>query len=915
MEVYKGKKHIDGEYDYVLFKEKLLDMYTSVVAEITKGENLPAILEQITRKLKTIFNSEMFCSILLTDGGRKLILNDTTSGLELLKEGLQSALAEKRNADQSSTFIYSKIETERSFDAIRDQLYRLGICAYWSTPISSAGKIIGCLTIFHSNLKNPTTFEKQAMKDSASLLALSINQVKRNEFLVQVKESEERFRSFLEYNPIPTFVFSRDGKVIDYNKVIKPISGYEREEIVGKDIISFVQPKDFDKVKYHFNEANKGKIQKFECVAKQKDGGELNLNVTFLPYTINGNVERIYGFARESTYEKQLELQLLDTYKEIEQLFINHEGMIFKFKKKNDQFIHTFGDGQLLRKLGLRKEDCIGKSLYEFLPAETAAQKVVFYEQAWNGREITYEGEINDVRYVASLKPLLKEGKVVEVIVTCNDISELEKVHEDLRTTKELLESFIENTVDAIATIDLEDNITTVNQAYVEMFGWQEKELIGKKTQVIPDEYKDEYFHFTNMALAGKKVQIEETIRRKKDGTSFSVSITKSPIKDKNGVVIGAASIIRDITAQKRIEQQLEENKQRYQSLFYANPDLVYSLDINGVFLNVNPVVDKIIGYAPEELVGKKYDLWVDKKSLKNTKLYFKKALKGVSQTYETIVNHKNGHKVTLKVTNVPIVINEAIVGVFGISKDITKRKRTEEYIRKTERLTAIGKLAAGIAHEIRNPLTSVKGFLQFMREQSNDKSYFDLMLVEIDRIELITNEFLILAKPQVKNYNYKSVDSILYSFLPLIETQAILNNVQIVTEIEKHLPNIYCDVNQIKQVFLNIIKNSIESMSNGGEIKITVKKSHEYILISIKDQGCGIQPDRLRTIGEPFYSTKEKGTGLGLMVSFNIIKEHHGDIHIQSELEKGTQVNILLPYSEQTVRDFLTIDSDLDIG
>jgi len=119
--------------------------------------------------------------------------------------------------------------------------------------------------------------------------------------------------------------------------------------------------------------------------------------------------------------------------------------------------------------------------------------------------------------------------------------------------------------------------------------------------------------------------------------------------------------------------------------------------------------------------------------------------------------------------------------------------------------------------------------------------------------------------------------------------------------EIEQGLPDIFCDANQIKQVFLNVIKNSMESMPSGGTITFTIQKKEGHVQIIIKDQGCGIPPERLKRIGEPFYSTKEKGTGLGLMIIFNLIKEHKGSIEIKSEVDQGTQVEICLPFYEAT--------------
>lgn len=176
-------------------------------------------------------------------------------------------------------------------------------------------------------------------------------------------------------------------------------------------------------------------------------------------------------------------------------------------------------------------------------------------------------------------------------------------------------------------------------------------------------------------------------------------------------------------------------------------------------------------------------------------------------------------------------------------------------------------------------------------------KDYLAIIKEELKRIEFITNEFLVLSKPQSIVFKEKNIFSILKNLKSLLDSEAILHNVIIVLECNSDIPNVLCDEDQIKQVFLNIIKNGIESMYNGGYLNIQCKKTAaNNVVITVEDQGCGIENDRLQSIGEPFYSTKEKGTGLGLMISFKIIREHRGDIMITSELNTGTTVEISLP-------------------
>jgi PAS domain S-box-containing protein len=241
---------------------------------------------------------------------------------------------------------------------------------------------------------------------------------------------------------------------------------------------------------------------------------------------------------------------------------------------------------------------------------------------------------------------------------------------------------------------------------------------------------------------------------------------------------------------------------------------------------------------------------------------------------------------------------------VLSIGNDVTRRKeQTEQLLQKSEKLALLGQMAAGIAHEIRNPLTSIKGFIQLFKSETYQVEYYDIVLSKLDRINNIVGEFLVLAKPTAAVFAEKDVKELIKDVVTLINTQSILNNVQIFVEFECNLPKISCEENQLKQVILNLLKNAIEAMPNGGNIDVKVNvKAEGKISIQIIDQGIGIPKDRIPTLGEPFYTTKEKGTGLGLMTCYKIIESHSGQLMIESEVNEGTTIEIILPTITQRV-------------
>jgi signal transduction histidine kinase len=209
-----------------------------------------------------------------------------------------------------------------------------------------------------------------------------------------------------------------------------------------------------------------------------------------------------------------------------------------------------------------------------------------------------------------------------------------------------------------------------------------------------------------------------------------------------------------------------------------------------------------------------------------------------------------------------------------------------------------LGELAAGIAHEVRNPLTTLKGFLQLIEKdvESENKLYVKLMLDEVNRIEQITNEFMAVAKPQALLYKPENISIIIKQVIALLQPQALLHGVQIHLD-EEPIPPVFCEKNHLKQVFINLMKNAFEAMPKGGHLTIKIEQENEEkVTICFIDTGSGIPKEALKKLGEPFFTLKEKGNGLGLMMCKKIIQQHQGDIEVTSEVNKGTTFKIILP-------------------
>ncbi|MFD0770893.1 ATP-binding protein [Bacillus sp. CGMCC 1.60114] len=227
---------------------------------------------------------------------------------------------------------------------------------------------------------------------------------------------------------------------------------------------------------------------------------------------------------------------------------------------------------------------------------------------------------------------------------------------------------------------------------------------------------------------------------------------------------------------------------------------------------------------------------------------------------------------------------------------------RTE--MQKSEKLNIVSELAASVAHEVRNPLTVVRGFIQLLEstEDVKNKEYMRLVLAELDRAEQIISDYLNLARPQIDKKEYICLSAQLIEMTTLMSSFAAMRGVYLQVEIAEKLYTVG-DKTKLKQAIMNVVKNGIEAIQeNKGYLKVTAVQKDESIVIRVKDSGVGMTKEQLTRLGQPYYSLKEKGTGLGLMVTFSILQAHNGTIVYKSEIGKGTEAIITLPVAMQNI-------------
>lgn len=357
--------------------------------------------------------------------------------------------------------------------------------------------------------------------------------------------------------------------------------------------------------------------------------------------------------------------------------------------------------------------------------------------------------------------------------------------------------------------------------------------------------------------------------------------------------------------------QALQDSERKYRDLVEKLRDVIYIVDGNGVVTYVSPAIKASLGYEPSQLIGHEFREFLEPTQFPELAQSFRSGLSGVPRAAEFQIRAKSGVPKWFYASSTPIVEKGKVIGLQGILSDITERKEAEEReqnlrleLDKAGRLASIGQLAAGVAHEINNPLTGILGFSQRILRKCTDEAIVrDLNRVhsEAVRAARVVENLLTFARRKGPNKDCIQVNEVLEKTLDLRIYELKASNIEVVTELSTGLPLIMADFQQLQQVFLNIIVNAEQSMSEsrgGGRLKIKSSQGEGRIVIAFTDNGLGISEENLQRLFEPFFSTKTErgGTGLGLSVCHGIIEAHGGKIYAASQQGEGTTFFVELP-------------------
>lgn len=601
-----------------------------------------------------------------------------------------------------------------------------------------------------------------------------------------------------------------------------------------------------------------------------------------------------------------------------------HEQLLLESKERYESLVHCLPDGvvvysdqrilfvneAVLKMLGAaNRGEVEGRPLLDFVHPDyldmVTSEKIAKFIEYGKASLPTYRKIIRldgqlitaEVRSI----PIVYDGmNAVQLII--RDMSPWIRVDETLTEKDDLYKTLVDSVVAGVF-VEQNHGIVYANPYLLDMFGYRLEELKGMQLSDFVDENELVVFdHREYFRCRTDQKQFPFRIKgKRKDGSVIHLEGNcSSIIFNGKKALLGT---IQEVTQKHEKEQLLFQNAKLYQRMLRYIPEPLF-ITYEGELLYVNRNAMDLVG-APDEshLIGRNIYEYVheDDREMVRNELNRTYSMDEPSFFLEARVVLSEGRVMEVEGSNIRIDHYMGKSVVLSIIRDLTERKRSEERLLRSEKLSVIGQLAAGVAHEIRNPLTALKGFTQLLRSRyKDDSSYFDIMANELDRINLIVNEFMTLAKPHWTPFRQVEFGGILKSVLSVLETQATLLNVEIECRLEDRLPAVYCNENQLKQVFMNIIKNAIEAMPDGGRVTIQAMEV-AYIVgpqlqICIQDEGPGMPEELIRRLGEPFVTTKEKGTGLGLMVSTRIIETHRGTLHIRRGKDLGTIVEITLP-------------------
>lgn len=594
---------------------------------------------------------------------------------------------------------------------------------------------------------------------------------------------------------------------------------------------------------------------------------------------------------------------LIDTFEDL--LFsVSNDGQIITVNR-------SFAD-----LLNLSFADVVGRRLDEFFELPEDSDRLALehwlprfmQRRRWTGVVRARIKQTGTLRYLdCVLHAIVRDGEVHGISGFARDIT---KERESETRFTELFQTLREGVYLASA----DDRITEVNPAMAQMLGFENKEdLLNRDISSLYRNPLDRAEEQNRLAEQGFLRAHEVTLRHRQDGRSVVAVHTTTAIRDPAGKFVRYQGTFVDVTEQREMERRLHREQEFVGRLMDSFPDLIIALDTEGRYTFVSPQIIDILGFRPEELIGKRMGGRTDPADRTAMlelfdDLIFKRQSDGQIE-YRT--QHKNGVWRVFRASARPLHDeNGRITGVIASARDITEQQQLQQQLIQSERLAAMGQMIAGVAHELNNPLTAILGVTEMLRDQSKEENatrQLDLAHRQARRAAHIVQSLLVFSRPSTPRSTLLHLPDLLQRTLQLHEHSLRANHIQIDFAARPDLPTVLGDPNQLTQVFLNLIVNAeqaIHEVRERGTLRIRLGVVGERVLITFQDDGVGIRRELLPRIFDPFFTTKRpgRGTGLGLSICMAIIREHNGDISAQPMPDGGSVFTVSLPVCTESM-------------
>jgi len=585
---------------------------------------------------------------------------------------------------------------------------------------------------------------------------------------------------------------------------------------------------------------------------------------------------------------------------------------------------------QAVRIFGGSKEDLLGKHFTRVgvvsstnLPRTTKAFASILLGRG-APLEVQIRNKKGQMRFLECSYSVMKtDGRLAGILAIARDITERKKAEKALLESQQKFERLFSGSPEAAVFVDARDHVQDINSRFSELFGYSSEEALGKALDdlIVPTDRREEAEILTQKSAVG--YVDHETVRKRKDGLPIPVLMSAAPVT-LEGQNTGCVVLYRDIAERKKIEEQLRESEERLKGITERSFDAILAMDLEGRITFVSFVAERILGYKPEEIKGKSLHTFFAEREIPKAAQAFAEVASGKSMRgLELELLRKDGSSVTVEVNGAPIIKDGKVVGVQATARDISERKQMQQKLQeyseelealvekrtrqleeaqdqlvKSERLAAIGQVAAMVGHDLRNPLAGIKGAAYYLKTKpalGKDRKTMEMLeLIEkdIEYSNKIITDLLEYSRDVHLELTETTPKLIIGETLSLLE---VPNNIQVINLTESD-PRIKADIEKLNRAFVNLIKNAIGAMPYGGKLAIKSTGTNDNVEFTFADTGMGMTKEQMGKIWAPFFTTKAKGMGLGLPICKRIIEAHKGYITVESMPGIGTTFTVTIP-------------------